>query len=132
MFEALSVIGDPLSDQDCVVYLLASLSDSYNMLVTALEANQDVPQMEVVTEHLLHEECKLNDCGSSSGTNKAMAAYCYKKNVIKCHYCGKPGHIKLNCCILAADEKKANFSKLPDGKTRRYKLVDVLYVPKLS
>jgi len=89
MFEALSVIGDPLSDQDCVVYLLASLSDSYNMLVTALEANQDVPQMEVVTEHLLHEECKLNDCGSSSGTNKAMAAYCYKKNVIKCHYCGK-------------------------------------------
>ena len=28
------------------------------MLVTALEANSDVPQMEVVTERLLHEERK--------------------------------------------------------------------------
>ena len=43
IFESLSVVGDPVSDEDRVVYLLASLPDSYNMLVTALEANQDVP-----------------------------------------------------------------------------------------
>ena len=35
--------------------------------------------MDVVTERLLHEERKLNDRGGSSGTNKAMAAYRYKK-----------------------------------------------------
>ena len=41
--EALSVIGDPVSEEDCVVHLLASLPDSFNTLVTALEANADVP-----------------------------------------------------------------------------------------
>lgn len=109
IFESLSVVGDPVSDEDRVVFLLASLPDSYNMLVTALEANQNVPQMEVVTERLLHEERKLNDRGSSSGINKAMAAnYHHKRSVVKCHYCGKPGHIKRNCRILAADERKTN------------------------
>ena len=76
------------------------------MLVTALEANKDVPQMEVVTECLLHEERKLNDRGNSSGTNRAMAAYRHKRNIVICHYCEKPGHIKHNCRKLAADEKK--------------------------
>ena len=41
--------------------MLASLPESYDMLVTALEANADVPKMEVVTERLLHEERKLKD-----------------------------------------------------------------------
>ena len=49
IFDELSVIGDPLSEEDRVVYLLASLPESYNMLVTALEANAEVPKMEVVT-----------------------------------------------------------------------------------
>jgi len=35
-FEGLSVIGDPISEEDPVVHLLASLPDSHNMLVTAL------------------------------------------------------------------------------------------------
>jgi hypothetical protein len=30
------------------------------MLVTAQETNVAMPKMEVVTERLLHEECKLN------------------------------------------------------------------------
>ena len=33
-----------------VVYLLGSLPDSYEMLVTALEANKEVPDMETVIE----------------------------------------------------------------------------------
>ena len=63
--------------------------------------------MYVVTERLLHEECKLNDRGHSSG-NKTMGAYSYKKNIVKSHYCGKPGHIRRNCCILATDKRRAN------------------------
>ena len=43
-FESLSVIGDPVSEEDCVVYLLVSLPESFNMLVTALEANPEVPK----------------------------------------------------------------------------------------
>ena len=53
-FNELSVVGDPISEEDRVVHLLASLPDSFNMLVTALEANAEVPKMEVVTERLLH------------------------------------------------------------------------------
>ena len=60
-FDGLSVIGDPISDEDHVVHLLASLPESYNVLVTTLEANEVVPRMEVVTERLLHEERKLKE-----------------------------------------------------------------------
>ena len=57
LFEELAVVGDPVSDEDRVVHLLASLPDSYDMLVTALEANSEtVPKMEIVTERLLHEK----------------------------------------------------------------------------
>ena len=44
--EAHSVIGYPVSEEDRVVHLLASLPDSLNT---------DVPEMEVVTEQLLDE-----------------------------------------------------------------------------
>ena len=43
-FDELSVIGDSLYEEDRVVHLLASLPESYDMLVTALEASQDVPK----------------------------------------------------------------------------------------
>ena len=34
IFGELSVVGDEISDEDRVVHLLASLPDSYNVLVT--------------------------------------------------------------------------------------------------
>ena len=58
IFDELSIIGDPLDKENQVVHLLASLPESYDMLVTALEACPDVPKLEVVTERLLHEESK--------------------------------------------------------------------------
>ena len=61
IFEALAVIGDPVSEEDHVVHLLASLPESFNMLVTALEANPEVPKMESVTERLLHKERRMKD-----------------------------------------------------------------------
>ena len=42
IFDGLSVIGDPISDEDRVVHLLASLPESHNVLVTALEDNEVV------------------------------------------------------------------------------------------
>ena len=50
----LAVVGDAIADDDKVVYLLASLPESYNTLFIALEANKKVPDMEVVVERLLH------------------------------------------------------------------------------
>jgi len=54
----------PLSDEDRVIYLLANFPDSYSVLLIALQANSDVPRMDLV----------INDSSKSSGlTEKAMS-----------------------------------------------------------
>lgn len=58
LFNEMAVIGDALSEEDKVISLLASLPDTYSVLVTALEAQDSVPSWEVVQERLLHEEAK--------------------------------------------------------------------------
>ena len=45
LFNELAVVGDMIKEEDRVVYLLASLPDSFNTLVTALEANKDISKM---------------------------------------------------------------------------------------
>ena len=49
-FNALSVIGHTSTGKNTVVHLLGSLTDSYIMLMIALEACAAVPWMEMVTE----------------------------------------------------------------------------------
>ena len=114
IFDALSVIGDPVSEEDRVVHLLASLPESYSVLVTALEANAEVPKMEHVTERLLHEERKLKD--QSVGTNSEKAMTLKHKKGPKCHHCGKYGHIRRNCRKFAA-ETKSDSSEKGDTKS---------------
>ena len=58
IFNELAAIEAPMDEEDRVVQLLASLSKSYDTLVTALEANEKVPSMETVIECLLYEERK--------------------------------------------------------------------------
>ena len=107
VFDSLSVVGDPISEEDRVVHLLASLPDSYNVLVTALEASEDVPKMEIVTERLLHEERKLKDrADTTTNAEKAMnSRERSRRKVLRCHHCGKLGHIKRNCRELAKEKK---------------------------
>ena len=106
VYEELAVFGDPVKEEDRVVHLLASLPESYNMLVTALEANPDVPQMEVVTEGLLHEERKQMDKESSGSSTSKALIIAHSKAVLNCFHCGKPGHFKRNCRLLAKDDRK--------------------------
>ena len=99
LFNELAIVGDVIEEEDRFVYLLASLPDSFNTLVTALEANKDVPKMEVVTERILYAERKQkekNDFDLSGG--KAMTTkQQFNRKGPKCHQCGKFGHIKKNC-----------------------------------
>ena len=104
MTDGLSVIGDPMQEEDRVVHLLASLPESFNMLVTALEANPDVPKIDVVTERLLHAERKMIVHRDHS-REKAMASRSRKK-IPKCYHCGKMGHTKQNCRFLFPEEQK--------------------------
>ena len=60
VLEVLAVIGDPVTEEDHVVHLLASLPDSYIMLVTAPEANSEaVSKTEIVMERLSNKEGKM-------------------------------------------------------------------------
>ena len=56
IFDELSIIGDPLDEENQVVHLLASLAESYDMLVTALKPSPEVPKLQIVTERLLYED----------------------------------------------------------------------------
>ena len=51
-------MGEFISEEDRVVYILASLPESFSALVTVLEANENVPKMEIITVKLLHVEIK--------------------------------------------------------------------------
>ena len=42
VFETLSVIGDPITEEDRVVHLLACLPEAYDMIVMALESSPNV------------------------------------------------------------------------------------------
>ena len=111
MFESLSIMDDPVSDEDRVVHLLASLPDSYGMLVTALEANSEtVPKMEVITERLLHEEQKQKEKGEANEERKALAVKQNSKKGPVCHFCGKSGHIKRECWKLDAKKRASESS----------------------
>ena len=110
IFNSLAVIGDVLTPEDKVVHLLASLPESYNMLVTAFEANSKVPDMEIVTERLIAEEMKQEK--SHDFGDRALVLK--KKFVTKCFHCNKPGHVKKNCWLLHPEKK--NKSGAQTGK----------------
>ena len=87
LFDSLAVAGEDMSEEDRVVYLVVSLPESYNVLVTALKAIEDVPKLEVVTEHILHQDRKSKE-KSQNGDGVLITQRYFKTKSKKCHYCG--------------------------------------------
>ena len=114
--DELSAIGEPVKEEDCVVYLLASLPECYNVLVTALEANSEVPTLAVVTEWLLHEETKMKSQSNQPSQEGALTARFKKKP--RCHFCNKPGHFKRDCEEFA----KVKGQSKPDQDKKKNKM----------
>ena len=96
VYDELTAVGETISEEDRVVYLLASLPESYSVLVTALQASTDVPKLAVVTERLLHEETKMKNHSIQSNPEGALATS-YRKRPSRCHFCHKLGHFKKEC-----------------------------------
>ena len=110
IFDALSVIGDHVEEEDRVVHILASLPESFEMLVTALEANSEVPALEVVVERLLHEESKKNEKGNCKvPCHDALVGrhQKFKDKSLVCYQCGKTGHIRRNCDMTGNKKKES-------------------------
>ena len=106
MKEITDKLGAPISEEDQVVTLLGSLSQSYSTLVTALEARVDGVTLSFVQQALIHEEQKLNEeLGHSSsamsrGETTSVLVGERRRNVsqrVKCFGCGEAGHIRRYC-----------------------------------
>uniref|UniRef100_A0AAV1TPS2 Reverse transcriptase Ty1/copia-type domain-containing protein n=1 Tax=Peronospora matthiolae TaxID=2874970 RepID=A0AAV1TPS2_9STRA len=61
--ELLDAVGIPVSEDDLVITVLASLSESYQFLITALESRSDTLTWELVTSRLMHEDLKRKEQG---------------------------------------------------------------------
>ncbi len=125
IFDSLCIAGDAVdavSDEDRVVHLLASLPDSFSVLVTALEANENVPKMEVVTERLLHEDRKMrqkSDAEETTQTETAMPSRVPRRQSQKCYHCGMSGHIKRFCRQLKTEQEQEFQEKQKQKKSHR-------------
>ena len=116
-------IGDPLEEESKVIHLLASLPDSYNTILTAMEAQDKIPSWDMVTEKLLNEEQKTVSKRSIQikDENQALVGMTnnavYSKKIFKCYHCGKPGHIKKNCRLWKKQEDESkNVSRAHTAK----------------
>ena len=67
--EQLDAVGAPVSEDDLVITLLGSLSDSFQFLITALESRADTLTWELVTSRLLHEDMKRKEQGGDGAAS---------------------------------------------------------------
>ena len=80
-FDELAARAEPITDEDKVVYLLAGLPDTYDVLVTALESGLDaVLALEIVTERSFREEQKLKDKEETEGSKRFLVV---KRNSLR-------------------------------------------------
>jgi hypothetical protein len=126
IFDQLADLGMDLEEVFRVAIILASLPDSYDTLVTALEARDEKDLTLSYVKSKLLDESSKNLQDSDSVQEKAFKIQGSRdQSKIICNYCKKEGHIKRNCFKLKnktsseennqqnsrdQDNQKANFA----------------------
>ena len=129
IFQELAIIGYPVDEEDRVTQVIGSLPESYDMLVTALEASAEIPNMETITEKIIHEERKIKEKQKTKKEEQALASERYKPQDRRCFYCNQSGHIKKFCKKYLEDQEerkkkeKANIVELSSRRTSKSKQV---------
>lgn len=131
--EQLDAVGAPVTEDDLVITLLGSLSESFAFLITALESRSDSLSWELVTSRLLHEDMKRKEQGIGAdgavqGQGQAFSANDYNKRkggrpvqkASACHYCGEQGHWIAKCLVRIRENgerqrsQRANIAQVDD------------------
>ena len=138
IFDELAVFDAPVEEDDKVTYLLSSLPDSYDVLVTALDAMDAVPTWTTVVEKvsaLDKKKSKKKDekaLMSRSEESRSEGRRCFKCNEAghlqrdctqrerRCFECNGMGHIRRDCPTLKKSSGKTGgkSSEKSGGKSR--------------
>ena len=128
--EQLEAVGAPVCEDDLVITLLGSLSDSYQFLITALESRSDTLSWELVTSRLLHEEMKRKEQGSKGDEASQGQAFITRDNQRKgrpvkktwpCHNCGKIGHWMAECPLRIQENTERYRPQRVQDSSDRYR-----------
>ena len=128
--ERLRGIGEEILDFHIAVLLLSGLPDSYETLVTALDARPDDElTLEYVKGKLVDEYRRRSDSSTSDNLESAMKTHGYTKfkgkaarssskprETRECYHCKKPGHLKRDCRFYKA--KMSELEKISSQKAR--------------
>lgn len=97
--DRLNGLGESLANHLQVAFLLGSLPDEYNSIITALEVRSDADlTLELVKEKLIQEFKRRQEAHQESGLSN-LALKSKAKTTLKCFNCGKTGHFKRDCKI---------------------------------
>lgn len=90
--------GGNVSENETVSYLLLSLPESYDSILTALETvDEEKLTLSFVKEKLLNFELKMSETNSTF--SQRDAAFQSKGNLYKCGFCKKKGHKWADCYL---------------------------------
>ena len=89
-------LGGNLEEHKTVAFLLGTLPDDYNNLISSLEMRPESDlTIDFVKEKLVQEYKRKS--GQAQNNDSASKAQKKRKFIPKCYSCGKPVHLKKDC-----------------------------------
>lgn len=115
LFDNLTAVGDILKDKDRVMILMSSLSAKFDVLITALQSNKDMPTWDELVERIKAEEDRQVErepeptVALYTNSDHTKKSYDVSKEESICFYCKKAGHFKKDCYAYRRKQKERNY-----------------------